>query len=323
MLPFDPKKPLYSFTASIENVSETVDLFVDDRFLYFRPKNFAPDWRGAFWTNYSVPKDKATVRSKQEEKYQKWLQKGQFFRVFLLPDPIVGENRMWEVWWNSKYGFALPTNYPMEPEFSSRRREGSFFFCEPNENLSLVNTPTIDLCAHFQKEWNVPRSDVRAALLWCDLSVEERRWRAVEWERGGREEIEQVTRAACTVETEWAHDRPLMFTFIFLSWYREERGSLEIRVENFKDKWQPDRISRLRRLFDRLEQRNSGIYNLLTARGRGWINSQGHPNAPIGATPRFHYDVAPPTQHERIEAALFLRDWLRENAPDLLPEWFP
>jgi len=319
MLPFDPKKPLFGFTARFPHAKRRIHLFMDERFVYFRPKNAPEDWWGVMAKRVRFVRGIPKISSSTEWKEQV-IEHG-FLRVFFLPDPRDGETRLWQIVWRPEDGYVIPVGH-------SDELEGAFFFSQTKTSASLTKASTLELQRLFAHEWNNPHSDVRAALSWCDLSYEERQWRSIAWERGGRKELETVARAACVCETEWHHGNTLYLSIGAGRRFEGPRSSfagVTIIAAVAAIQWRPAPDSRLSRLFARLKERNEGFYDFpIGARDNWrlpWIYTT--PKTSRWRKAIVQFKIEPPTSHERLEAALFLRDWLGQNAPDLLADWFP
>ncbi|RYX85224.1 hypothetical protein EON83_06415 [bacterium] len=170
-------------------------------------------------------------------------------------------------------------------------------------------------------EWHNPQSDVRAVLPWCDLSDDERGLRGVHWERGSFEELVGVVGAAMKLLPIWDEVEYRDEKIILALAWDEEGQRLENHsphLHNAGSSWK-----QWKKLHQRIEERNWGIYTAEGNRGDwkfDWIKYE---------SPRSGYrcvahwlEIHEPTQHERIEASLVLREWLAKNAPDLMMEWF-
>ncbi|RYD94905.1 MAG: hypothetical protein EOP54_16715 [Sphingobacteriales bacterium] len=241
-----------------------------------------------------------------------------FFRVFVLPDPRAGENRLWQIWWHARCGYVFSVN-------NSSRIDGAFFLRDSRSTLSLTRASTANLRSQFEKEWSDPLSNARTALSWCDMSDDERSWRYIRWEKGGREEVERVTRIACIAESGWNQDSSirLLIRVFPHSPTRQENGliiSASTSQFEFTDE------SRLHRVFERVRERNQGFYDEPMERCNDSLLSWNYPlylSLSQEQVTSIYSRIALPTQHERMEATLVLRDWLAKNAADLMGDWFP
>lgn len=323
MLPRNSQKPIYGFRAKCPHAWRRIHLFRDegDDFVFFRPRSFAADWTGAFWCDHQTYWSGGERDGKwSERRLRPQLAGSYFWRVFTLNDPREGEQRMWRIFWRPDFGYA-------EPLGQSSEREGTYFWPRPAK-FNLWKTPTDGLKRHFEQEWNDSDSDVRLALPWCDLSHEERNTRAVIWKRGNQKGLELVTCTAMrliSLYSEGSTDA-IYPIHIFLYWdgYGQDiqiliplSVTMDSASENFlRQCW--------RRLRARIEERHYGIYNLPNGSRDDWILPwvNYHPLLSTHRASRHEIEISAPSQHERVEASLFLRDWLRSNAPDLLTDWF-
>ena len=130
--------------------------FADDPFIYLRPKHAPEDWLGAvfYFGQLGAGFERHVIYDVNE---------GHFWRVFHLPDPRLGEERIWRVAWRPDYGYVIPVGHAEE-------LSGAFFWPQKiGLKVNLWRTPTSVLQEHFRREWNDPTSDVREALAWCDI----------------------------------------------------------------------------------------------------------------------------------------------------------
>lgn len=322
MLPFDPKKPLYGLTARFPHAKRRIHLFADGGHIYFRPKNAPDDWVGVL---IDEPHLQQHIKQHQHfshirKRVSNLMASTQFFRVFWLPDPRQGEKQAWQILWNPELVYVIPIG-------QAKGFQGAF--CWPRKSQNKFNfwkIHTEALQHHFEVEWNDPQSDVRAALPWCDLAPApigmERNWRAIKWLRGGRTELETILRAAHICEKSWPEESTL---FLNLHFPALKQQVLNRRVFCSHFSWEIDPQNRLTRIATRLCEQNCGVYNLPDGNRSGWHHlwRQGKTPGDLYKQTNIAIIIEPPTHHERMEAALLLRDWLRENAPDLLADWFP
>jgi len=319
MLPFDPKKPLFGFSARFPHAKRRIHLFVDERFVYFRPKNAAPDWWGVGTRNVFGFGTSVSAAQKWHELVRVRLHKNSFLRLFYLPDPRQGETRLWQIAWRSGGGYVLPIG-------SSKEVEPAYFLNEAKLNVSLIRASTAYLLGQFESQWCDPNSDVRAALDCCDLSRDEREWRSIVWIRGERDELERVARAACILEMEsgWQQGQSLRLS-VWVNNLSVISNSVTLGAEAWHSGWRASSNHRVGRLFSRLQGRSFARVTSPIGARDDWNMAWAHdyPLPPIFRNAFIEIEIVPPTQHERLEAALFLRDWLSENVPDLLPDWFP
>lgn len=318
MLPFDPKKPMFGFTARFPHAKRRIHVFADERFAFFRPKNAPADWWGTTTENLTRFKEFLLSGKKWRRGDQLQISEYDVWRVFFLPDPRPAETRLWQIAWFCDGGHAIPVGHP-------KGLEGAYFRCKEEIGVSLIRAPTAQLRQQFEREWRDPLSDVRAALDWCDLSAEERQWRSIVWLCGGRDELERVARAACVLEMEdgWQQGQSLR---LGISVYNSSIRSTGVVMgaEAWHSGWRASSEDRVTHIFRRLEERNQAIvdYPAGSRDEENFAWSPDHSPDSSYCKAEIEIEIAPPTQHERLEAALFLRNWLRQNAPDLLNDWF-
>jgi len=312
MLPFDPKKPLFGFSAKFPHAKRRIHLFMDETGVFFRPKNAPPDWWGSFG-------DEGTglISSAKQRRWHRVLdeiipsiRRGHYYRIFDLPDPRSDESnasRVWRIWWRPDESWVEPLSQPSG-------YTGAFFWPRP-ARLHLRKASDAEIVRHFEREWNDPHSDVRAALPWCDWTLEERSRRSIRWQNGNEEELSQILQAAVDVAAQRFPDQS---RFTVNAWWKN-RQTMKIP---FFPALREDAYQLMRPLLQRLE-------TLL----RSWCDLPNgdriHWGFPWNDKDRFSarrllwFVPEEQSAHERLEAALFLRDWLSQNAPDLLADWFP
>ncbi len=324
MLPFDPKKPLFGFSAKFPHAKRRIHLFTDDRFVYFRQKNAPEDWLGTLWgeAHTKILLDRGSYHD-AERRIRPLLENGQFFRVLMKGDPLLKEERMWRVLWRPELAYVLP----LQPR---KGFTGAFFWPRPMQPFSLWKTSTETLRSHFEQEWRDPNSDVREALSWCDLPTgNSRNWRAIKWLHGGQKELETVSCLAFQVEEDWPRAAPLLLNFKAMQPTQvHPEGAFDFSCY-FADpvlaQWILPETHRLTNLIKRLKERNQGVFDFPNSNRVTWPLPWVERNPSVSKFRRLHITntIAPPIQHERLEAALFLREWLQQHATDLLPDWFP
>ncbi len=306
MLPFDPRKPLFGFKARAPHARRRIHLFADKTGVFFRPRTAPADWWGGF----------ADERITRRAIRRKWwarvvaglsqpIAKSHFYRVFDVSAPDAS-GRTWRIWWR-------PDESWLEPLDQKHGQLGAFLRPRPSQ-FHLWRTPTATLKEHFLKEWADAGSDARDAMGWCDLNMEERQSRALRWAEGDLATLRQLLEAAMKAAV-W-DEPPKSTRSLSAVWLHKRAMQLDIT-------WQssPAFQTLLPPLVPVIEARFRSFYDLPDkARlnwGFPWFQEDVHCNFDVCL------QVAEPTAHERLEAALFLREWLRQNAPDLLPDWFP
>ena len=324
MLPFDPKKPLYGVKMRAPHAKRRIHLFTDGKFIYFRPKNAPSDWWGVILGERSYLKLELRGNNGRFCRYEKsvrtYIEQGDFLRVFDVTTPGDEVHTSWRILWRPEIGVVTPLNH-------AQGLDGACFSPHtPQRNVSLWSTPTSIIRKHFETEWQNPKSDVRLALPWCDLVSPERDWQAIKWERGSRKELEDVVKAMLVCSPLWATRKEISVAY---TWSLNETGKSSLSIHLFQGVNSPHQ-AQCNRLTSRIEEIYRSHYNLPEGRRDDWLlpwrkygakNYYGGGDCRGGG--RVWYPIDAPSQHERMEASLFLRDWLRGNAPDLLGDWFP
>ena len=169
---------------------------------------------------------------------------------------------------------------------------------------NLWKMPETKLANQLTSEWNDADSLPRRAWDWHRLDHWEKCWSQLVWERGSRRELENLTRAMIYSDTELWRERDLWgINYKFLP---DGNASVESVRAHTVLRAPSERIARLGRLF--LERNRASLQRppllpaLTPARsfspdGYAWI----------------HLRYSAPSQHERLEAHLLLRDWLQDK----------
>jgi len=312
MLPFDPKKPLYGFTARFPHAARRVHLFLDETGVFFRPKNAPRDWWGSFG-------DAGTgmISSAKKRRWQRvsdeiipLIRRGHYYRIFDLPDPRLDESnaaRVWRIWWR-------PDESWVEPLGQAKGYTGAFFWPRPSR-LHLRKASDAEIVRHFEREWNNPQSDVRAALPWCDWTMEERSRRAIRWQNGSEDGLRQIVEAAINVAGQrFPAQSRFAVVAMWLNHWAMEFG--------FFPPHQEDIYRLMKPLLRHLEKCFRSWCDLPNGDRMHWGFPWNNEDR-FSANRRLWFGPEERSAHERLEAALFLRDWLGQNAPDLLADWFP
>jgi len=284
--------PLFSFEAQISEKHEVNRFHVlqvgDDFWLRLEDH---PDWLGVF-DNFGGQLS-AIGRSGDSEHFEFSLRRAltlrNWGRVISLAD---ADGKLWRVAWRKRRSFLLRPDTREAVTFSS--------------NDDWMRGAWIKDGAHFaarlKREWKNPASDVSTARDYLSATDEERRVFGIEWKRGSWEELRRVARWALLIDHP-GDERQLI-------WTRNAQPLYQVHHED----------SRLSRLWQLLSTRNVSALNLARAPSyfapRPFSFHEGSPCIPF-----FRIEVSPPSEHERLEARLELRAWLRQNAPDLLEEW--
>jgi len=291
--------PLCSFDARISQkyeVNRFHVLRVGDDF-WLRLENH-PDWLALFpsdeflqrWTNSNA------AHQPLREHLQMLLEERVWGRVLSLFDE---SGHLWRVAWKGKQTFLLRPDTGEAVDFRSddewKRgawiQAGAYFL------------------KRFARQWNNPASDVRAAKSFLEADDETRRLWGLGWEVGNWPELRRILRAATIVEHEFGERTVVQARPVYPLGQRQLSFSSNA-----------PQSGRSIRLFERLEERNvavlKGKSKLRRLAPRPFEFQCG-----VAKWPQLRVEVEAPSQHEKLEARLELRDWLRENAVDLLDEW--
>ncbi len=171
----------------------------------------------------------------------------------------------------------------------SNGREGNW----DGDGTNLYAAPfQLSESAHWECELARPDSDIRFARDWSRLSLHERGRRAAVWTRGSLDELEQFTRAVAVV---CRMDRDYVGASWNGSWFsgfgQHKRSDARVRRWN-------------RYLSAHFQWHRDPV---LSAARRCVAQS------PTG--PHIQFPLTPPTAHEQLEAALFLREWAQGKIP--------
>jgi len=284
--------PLFSLDAQISEKHESNRFHVwqvgDDFWLRLEGH---PDWLGVF--DNVGGQLSAIGRSGDSEHFEFSLNRAlklrNWGRVISLLD---ADGKLWRGAWKERRSFLLRPDTGEAVTFSSKDdwmrgawiKDGAHF------------------AARLKREWKNPASDVSAARQYLSANDEERRLFGVQWKRGSWDEVRTVARWALQIEHP-GDELPFIWT----------QAVHDPFLEHYED-------TRLSHLWGRLSMRNVWVLNLARSPGyfapRPFSFRQGSP-----CFPHFHIEVEAPSEHERLEARLELRAWLRQNAPDLLEEW--
>lgn len=294
--------PLCSFDAQISEKHESNRFHVlqsgDDFWLRLEGH---PDWLGVF----DNPNGQlgAIARSGDARHFEFSLRRAllsrDWGRAISLADPRPGENGLWRVLWRERRAFLM----------RSDTREAVIFGSSHDWMRGAWIQPGAHFARQFKRDWTDKTSDARAMLLFLELDDDERRRFGLQWERGSWEEMRRVARVGLQIEhpgddLHWSLSQPLYST--------GPEGSHQRGGSN--------RAPRLARLWTRLLERNVPVFDrkiavrFLSPRPFSFQST-------FQNFPKLRVAVEAPSEHERLEARLELRDWLREHAPDLLGEW--
>ncbi|BCM90539.1 hypothetical protein IAD21_02393 [Abditibacteriota bacterium] len=226
---------------------------------------------------------------KQKAKHREW------GRVLSLADPQ-GSEMVWRVAWKGSRSFLMraDTNEAVDFRSDDEWKRGSWI------------QPGAHFAKRFAREWKNPNSDVRQAMAFLQADEEARRLWGLEWTRGSWEELKRILRVATLLEHQW-----------------DERTVVQSRTINaYVNPFTSNapQSGRLVRLIERLGARNVVILcdksKLRRFAPRPFAFEVG-----VARWPELRVAVDPPSEHEKLEARLELRHWLRAEAPDLAGEW--
>ncbi len=226
---------------------------------------------------------------KQKAMHREW------GRVLSLPDPQ-GKEMVWRVAWKGGRSFLMrpDTNEAVDFRSDDDWKRGSWI------------QPGAHFAKRFAREWKNPNSDVRQAMAFLQADADTRRLWGQEWAQGSWEELKRILGAATIIEHQWG-----------------ERTVVQSRATNsYRNPFTSNapQSGRLLRLIERLQVRNVALLpdksKLRRFAPRPFAFEVG-----VARWPELRIEVDPPSEHEKLEARLELRDWLRAEAPDLLEEW--
>ncbi|RYX82564.1 hypothetical protein EON83_18500 [bacterium] len=295
--------PLCSFDIQIsrEHSAEQFLVLQHGALFYLRLRGH-PDWlavvesdeRLQWLSSHKAENEALCEHLKQKVTHREW------GRVMSLPDPR-GQGRIWRVAWKGVRSFFMRADTDEAVDFSSDDAWKRGSWIQPG--------------AHFAKklarEWKNPHSDIRHALAFLDADDENRRIWGLEWQRGSWQETKTILRAAATIEHQWS-DRTVM----------QSRTIHPLGQQTHPSHFGSNapQSGRLLHLIERLEERNIAILRdknkLRRFAPRPFAFGLG-----VARWPELRIVIDPPSEHEKLEARLELRDWLQVEAPDLVQDW--
>ena len=185
----------------------------------------------------------------------------------------------------------------------------------------LLDTPTYELQIALGRERKRAASDLRAAFEWLALAPDERQFFGLKWTTGDGATLRRLIFAAF-----WSADEV---------W--SERPHLELRLSASPGSDFPletafiDSHGLPRPRFKSSPPRLARALQKIIARNRPFLPIGVRLNREVGVGPlaqretgrmgTIRFLVGAPNAHERLEARLDLRDWLRDEAPELLEDW--
>ena len=290
--------PICSLDAQISEKHETNRFHVlqnGDNF-WLRLQNH-PDWLGVF------DDPGATLlqlsRSGDNEHFEFSLQRAlnerSWGRALSLFD---GNKQLWRVLWKGKSSFL------MRPETS----EAVAFQSSGQWKRGAWIQPGAHFRKQFAREWNNATFDVQSAKLYLECDDEGRRLWGLTWLHGGNwSEMKSVLRAATIIEHKFG-ERIVVQSRLFAP---NERCPFSSNAPQ---------SARLIRLILRLEQQNAVGFQDQSKLRHPAPRPFAFSSLPA-KWPELRVEVDEPSEHEKLEARLQLRDWLQTNAPDLREEW--
>ena len=295
--------PLFSVDVQIspDHSAERFHVLKRGQSFYLRLQNHL-DWLGI------VASDNATqmhdlAHSQGESLYhalREMIFHREWGRVISLPDPDPqNKDAFWRVLWKGKRSFLMWPDTSEAVDFRSDEAWKRGAWIQPGEHFAK----------RLAREWKNPTSDVRGALAFLQAGDEARRLWGVEWVRGGWEEMNSVLRAATIVEYQWGERTIVQSRPIY------PQGKPQIGFGS-----NAPQSGRLLRLIERLEAKNSAVLRD-KSKLRRLVPLPFSFEFGVARWPELRAEVEPPSEHEKLEARLELRDWLQDNDPDLEAEW--
>ena len=152
----------------------------------------------------------------------------------------------------------------------------------------------------FEQEMDNAESNVRFALRWSQFSKDERICRALRFQNGGLDELRTVVRAVGIAEA--THQN------LTGSWTVAFKDEVAFRTNEVTALSAASINARKRRWSHHL--------NSYFAPHKDEVLAARYLCVELFRSPQYAlFEEGPPTQHERLEAALFLRDWARDKIP--------
>jgi len=301
---FDPLlrpdfSPLCSFDAQISEKHESNRFHVlqsgDD--FWLRLENH-PDWLAVFQSDEYLQRWTRTnpTQGPLSEHLENLLERRAWGRVLSLFDE---DDMLWRIAWKGKRTFLLRVDSGEAVDFATDDEWKRGAWIQPGAHFAR----------RFGKQWKNPDSDVRAAKRLLEADDEARRLWGVEWTRGDWPELKRVLRAATVVEHQFGQRTVVQPRPIY------PLGQRQIGFGS-----NAPQSGRLLRLLERLENRNLAVLPDKSKLRRFAPRPFAFETAPA-KWPELRVEVDEPSEHERLEARLELRAWMRENAPDLAQEW--
>lgn len=186
----------------------------------------------------------------------------------------------------------------------------------------LLETSSEELQSSLKRERNRTASDLRAAFAWLALSPDERTFFGLRWTTGDGATLRHLVYAVFwSCDELWAERSELEYRLAAIP--GSEFGA-ETSFVDFEGLPRP----RFRAAPPRLAR----LLQKVVARNRPFLPRGVRLNREVGSGPlaqretnktgAIRFQVGAPNAHETLEARLDLRDWLRDEAPELMGEWF-
>jgi len=186
----------------------------------------------------------------------------------------------------------------------------------------LLETPSEELEKALARERNRANSDLAMAFSWLALPSDERAYWGLQWTTGDGAALRRLVKCAF-----W--NCPELWTARSQLEYRLSAApgadfSLETSFVDFEGLPRPH--------FRAAPPPLARLLSKIVARNRPYLPKGVRLNREVGTGPlaqretsrvgTIRFRIAAPNAHETLEARLELRDWLREEAPELWEDWF-
>jgi hypothetical protein len=260
------------------------------------------DHDGSLWRSWNGDKPREA-----RERLRATIQNDGFFRAFELES---GER----ILLHRSQAFALNQS----GELARFEMRGARF----RQTRYLLSTPTGELSQALNRERKRAACDLRAAFAWLDAPPDERAFFGLQWTTGDGATLRRLVLAGF-----WCCDE---------LW--QERSELEYRLaatpgsEFGAETSFVDSQGLPRPRFRAAPFRLARLLQKVVACNRPFLPRGVRLNREVGVGPlaqretnktgTLRFVIGAPNAHEQLEARLDLRDWLRDEAPELLGEWF-
>ncbi len=205
-------------------------------------------------------------------------------------------------------------------------RSGELARCEVRgarfrQTRVLLETPTCELHSALERERKRATSDLRAAFDWLGLTPDERQFFGLKWTTGDGATLRRLIFAAFWSEEELWLDRP----------HLELRLSATPGTEFPLETAFIDSHGLPRPRFKASPPRLARVLQKIIARNRPFLPVGVRLNREVGVGPlaqretgrmgTIRFLIQAPNAHEKLEARLDLRDWMSDEASELLGDW--